>query len=52
MGHADNGANNHNDDRRSPAHDMDCQNAALMPPQQVVDEVADDGIRLVAGFRD
>ena len=36
----------------SSAHDVNGKNTALMPRQQIIDEIADDRIRLVSKFRD
>src|SRR5437763_12995689 len=37
--------------RASPPHDVDRQDAGLMPRQQVIDEIADDRVRLVSELR-
>ena len=33
---------------RSPSHDVDCENSTLMTRQQIIDEIANDGVGFVA----
>ena len=39
-------------EHESSRHDVDGEDAALMPCEQIIDENADDGVRLVSRFRD